>query len=345
MLSRVANSLYWMTRYIERAENIARIVDVNLHLLLDHRRLSDVRFSDYWLPILESTGDEEAFYRLHKKVNGRNVTHFLVFCLENPNSIYSCIAFARENARMIRDQITMELWEEMNRLYLFLGSKSGCELWESQLHDFLGEIKQSSLYLHGLASATVARDDGWNFMQIGKFLERADKTTRILDVRYQKLPAKGLPGPTTQVDSFEWAALLRSCSAWDAYRQVYSLEVNPRNVVEYLLLSEGFPRSVRFCTAELDVALRSISGVPFGSFSNAAEKLSGRLLAELQFGTVEEIFEFGFHAYLDVLQQKLNQIGEAVFDVYVRRSFENPNPEIERQQEQQQQVLSLSPRF
>ena len=340
MLSRVANSLYWMTRYIERAENTARIVDVNLHLLLDHRKLNDSRFSDYWLPILQSTGDEALYHQLHDEVAGGNVTQFLVFSPKNANSIYSCIGSARENARMIRDQITMEMWEEINRLYLFLGSCAGREAWKLRPYDFLQEIKQSSLYLHGLANATMARDEGWNFMQVGKFLERADMTTRILDVRYQSVPEKGMPPQmVAQVDSFEWSAILRSCSAWDAYRLVYSLDVHPVHVVEYLLLSDKFPRSVRFCASELDQALRSIAGGTLGSFSHSVEKLSGRLLAELQFGTVEEVFFHGFHTYLDKLQQRFNAIGEAVFEAYVKRAFDTPSPEIEKQQEQQQQQV------
>src|SRR6266403_1536787 len=293
MLSRVANSLYWMSRYIERAENIARIVDVNLLLLLDFRNPDDQRLAQYWTPIVQSTGDEALFQQWYDEANGRTVTDFLTFRADNPNSILNSIAQARENARMVRDQITIEMWEEINRLYLFLRSPRAREVWKASPHEFFQEVKSSSLHLQGLTDATIPHTEGWNFMLAGKFLERADKTTRILDVRHARLPAKGLPPPVQQADALEWAAVLRSCSAWDAYGQVYAAEVNPRHVVEFLLLSNDFPRSVRFCLAAFDAALRRISGVSDRRFNNDAEKLSGRLLAEIQFSAVDDIFLHG----------------------------------------------------
>ena len=334
MLSRVANSLYWMSRYIERAENIARIVDVNLLLLLDFRNLDDQRLAQYWTPIVQSTGDESLFQQWYAEANGRTVTDFLTFRADNPNSILNSIAQARENARMVRDQITIEMWEEINRLYLFLRSPRAREVWKASPHEFFQEVKSSSLHLQGLTDATIPHTEGWNFMLAGKFLERADKTTRILDVRHARLPAKGLPPPVQQADALEWAAVLRSCSAWDAYGQVYAAEVNPRHVVEFLLLSNDFPRSVRFCLAAFDAALRRISGVSDRRFNNDAEKLSGRLLAEIQFSAVDDIFLHGFHDYLDLLQQRFNAIGEALFAAYLFQPFNNPQGEMLQQQQQ-----------
>ncbi len=334
MLSRVANSLYWMSRYIERAENIARIVDVNLLLLLDFRNLDDQRLAQYWTPIVQSTGDEALFQQWYDEANGRTVTDFLTFRADNPNSILNSIAQARENARMVRDQITIEMWEEINRLYLFLRSPRAREVWKASPHEFFQEVKSSSLHLQGLTDATIPHTEGWNFMLAGKFLERADKTTRILDVRHARLPAKGLPPPVQQADALEWAAVLRSCSAWDAYGQVYAAEVNPRHVVEFLLLSNDFPRSVRFCLAAFDAALRRISGVSDRRFNNDAEKLSGRLLAEIQFSAVDDIFLHGFHDYLDLLQQRFNAIGEALFAAYLFQPFNNPQGEMLQQQQQ-----------
>ena len=167
MLSRVASSLYWMSRYIERAENVARIVDVNLQLLLDFRSIDDRRLAEHWMPIVESTGDEESFRKLYKSASGHNVTDFLTFNVENPNSIISSIAQARENARMVRDQITREMWEEINRIYLFLHSKQAREVWKLSPDEFFQEIKMSSLYFQGLTDATIPHTEGWNFMQIG----------------------------------------------------------------------------------------------------------------------------------------------------------------------------------
>jgi len=341
MLSRVANSLYWMARYIERAENIARIVDVNLQLLLDRRSLDEQQLAAYWKPVVQATGDEQAFFQLHPQATGPAVTEFMVFQPENPNSIFQCICQARENARMVRDQITLELWEELNRIYLFIRSPRARQVWDNSPSEFFQEIKSASLHLIGIISATMVHDEGWWFARVGQFLERADKTTRILDVRHNTLPERGVPKGVNQTDALEWSAVLRSCSAWDAYKSIYGADVHPRHVAEFLLLDEDFPRSVEFCVGELNRALRRVSGVTEGKFCNDAEKLAGRLLAELQFNTVEEFFEIGLHQYLDDVQVKLNNIGIAMFNAYIFQSFENPGEvQMVQQEEQQQQLKS-----
>src|ERR1700678_3290660 len=211
MLSRVANCLYWMSRYIERAENIARIVDVNLQLLLDLRNLNEERLAQHWLPIVQTTGDEEQFFQLHKKATGNAVTEFLVFQIENPNSLVSSIYQARENARMVRDQITIEFWEELNRLYWFVKTPQARKVWNESPSGFFQQIKSSSLHLIGLTEATLIHNEGWWFLQVGKFLERADKTSRILDVPYQS-PSQNGASSGSEGDALEWSAILRSCS-------------------------------------------------------------------------------------------------------------------------------------
>ncbi len=340
MLSRVANSLYWMSRYIERAESIARLVDVNLQLLLDFRSLDDAALDAHWLPIVQSSGDEDLFRKQQPRTTGQSVTEFLVFAAENPNSIVSSVGQARENARMVRDQVTAELWEEINRLYLFLHSPRARELWRENPSDFFRTIRNGSLLIQGLTDATVVRNEGWSFNMAGRYLERADKTSRILDVRHASLPARGLPtAAPSQADALGWSAVLRSCSAWDAYKALHGAEVQPALVAEFLLLSDEFPRSVRFCVRRLDGALRSISGVAEGRFCNDAEKLAGRLLAELQFSTADDIFDIGLHNYIDVAQAKLNAIGDALFQAYIFQPFQTPEEhELRQQEEQQQQV-------
>jgi uncharacterized alpha-E superfamily protein len=340
MLSRVANSLYWMSRYIERAENIARIVDVNLQLLLDLKKLEDARLAQHWMPIVQSTGDEARFLELYPDASAQTVTDFLVFRGDNANSILSSVAQARENARMIRDQITTETWEEINRLHLFLRSPQARETWVAAPDEFFNEVRRSSLYLQGLMLATVPQNEGWHFLQAGKYLERADKTTRILDVRYRSLPARGLPGPVNESDALEWVAVLRSCSGLDAYRQVYGADIHPGHIAELLILSDEFPRGVHFCLNRLDRALRSISGTPPHRFCNSAERLSGRLLAELQFSTLDDLFAPGLHGYLDQLQAKFNAIGDALFQAYIFLPFMESDADTQRQQQQQQQQNS-----
>src|SRR5690606_16306834 len=154
MLSRVANSLYWMSRYVERAENTIRLVDVNLQLLLDIRNLDDRSVAAYWEPIVQSAGDDELFAQLYPQATGPSVTEFLVFQPANPNSVASSITQARENARMVRDQVSAEVWEELNQLYLFLRSPRAREIWRSSPHDFFNQVKASSLQLHGLTDTT-----------------------------------------------------------------------------------------------------------------------------------------------------------------------------------------------
>jgi uncharacterized alpha-E superfamily protein len=337
MLSRVAHTLYWMSRYVERSENVARILDTNLQLLLDYRDLGNERLAAHWVPLLRSMGSEEQFFSLYPAANGANVTEFLTFRPDNPNSAVSCIAQARENARMVRDQIPIELWEELNRIHLFMRSGEAQDLWRSSPAEFFHAVKASSLYVQGLMQAAVCRDEGWNFMRAGKFLERADMTSRILDTRYESLPAD--PGGRSD-ESFremEWVAILRSCSAWDAYRQIYSTVVRPERVVEFLLLSPDFPRSVRFCIEVLDEALRSLSGVARNRFSNPAEQRAGRLLAELEFGAVEEILAAGLHGFVDSLQIRINEIGAGLVESYFHRAFDEGEETFRQQEEQQQQ--------
>jgi uncharacterized alpha-E superfamily protein len=347
MLSRVANGLYWMSRYVERAENTARLVDVNLQLMLNLRNLNDSTLADHWMPIVQSTGDEEHFARLYARPTGQNVAEFFVFQGANPNSIISAIGSARENARTVRDQITVELWEALNRLYLFLHSPAARQLWDDNPHDFFNEVRDGSLLLQGMADATVVRNEGWLFMQIGRFLERADKTSRMLDVHHASLAAPEAGTSLSQTDVLGWSAMLRSCSAWDAYKALHGAEVRPEFVAEFLMLSEDFPRSVRFCLQQVNAALRRISGVAEGRFSNDAEKLGGRLHAELQFSAAADIFKPDLHTYLDQLQARLNAIGEALFQTYIFQAFQAGEETAWRQQEeqQQQQIVRQAGRF
>ncbi|MFM7100661.1 MAG: alpha-E domain-containing protein [Verrucomicrobiota bacterium] len=340
MLSRVANSLYWMARYIERADNTARIVDVNQQLLLESRRLNDAQLTAFWMPVLESTGDHESFAALHPRARGSSVTEFLLFDTRNGNSLVSSVAQARENARMVRDQVPAEMWEELNRLFLFLRSNEAREMWSENPFQLLQNVRSSALQFVGISYASTPHNEGWHFLQTGKFIERADKTTRMLDIRHATLPARGLPASISQADALGWAAVLRSCSAWDAYKALHGSEVHPRLVAEYLLLNDEFPRSLRFCVERVDASLHSISGVAARRFGNEAEKLSGRLLAEIQFSSIDDVFETGLHEYLDRVQIKLNAIGDSLFRAYIFQPFVNIEDEIMVQQEYQQQQPS-----
>src|ERR1700733_11171095 len=329
MLSRVADSLYWMSRYAERGENIARILDVNLQLMLDLPKLDPEEQKALWGPVLRSTGDHEDFYKHYKETTSENVIDFLTLHAKNSNSIVNCITTARENARHVREQISLEMWEEINRTYLWMKGQTLKKIQKQGPYEFFTAVKNASHLFQGITDGTMTHGEDWDFIQIGKYLERADMTTRILDANdeiFIKTPTKTPhPGGTLQ-----WSAILRSCSSHDAYRKFYVAQVEPDKVVEFLILNEFFPRSIRFCVGALDVALRRISGCQEERFTNQAEKLSGRLVAELNYSALEDIKTVGMHQYMDELQIKLNAIGEAIFQTYLfSPPLTEPEPEPE----------------
>lgn len=315
MLSRVANTLYWMVRYVERSDNLARLIDVNQQLLLDSERLDSDRLRGFWQPIILSTGDEELFSSLYDRAGSAEVIRFLTDDPRNPNSITSCIVLARENARTVRDQLSDELWEALNALYLFTRSDEATNLIASDPPRYYENIRRSAETFLGIASSTISRDEAWDFMDLGRHLERADKTTRFLDVaNYLPRGADGVE--TSSPGVLHWTAILRSCGALGAYRAV-NREITARGVVDFLIFSKDFPRSVRFCIERADVSLHHISGTDRGTFSNDAERETGRLLADLNFGSTDDAFTVGLHDFLDSLQERFNRIGAAIFESYV----------------------------
>jgi uncharacterized alpha-E superfamily protein len=322
MLSRVADSLYWMSRYVERAENIARILDVNLQLMLDLPKLGPEEEKKLWDPVLRSTGDNEDFDQHYKSTSSENVIDFLTLNTKNSNSIINCLTTARENARHVREQISLEMWEEINRTYLWMKGQTLKKIQKLGPYEFFSSVKNASHLFQGITDGTMTHGEDWDFIQVGKFLERGDMVTRILDANdeiFVNTPTNLLNGGTLQ-----WSAILRSCSSHDAYRKFYVAQVEPDKVVEFLILNEFFPRSIRFCAGALDEALRRISGCQEERFTNQAEKLSGRLVAELNYSALEDIKTVGMHTYMDELQVKLNAIGEAIFQTYL---FSPPIPE------------------
>lgn len=335
MLSRVADSLYWMSRYIERAENLARLLDVNLQIMLDFQDFSDEAVKEHWDPIIRATGDFGLFYEVQEVASSESVTDWVTFKKENPNSIQNCLFQARENARMVRDQISAEMWEAMNDIFLYLRSTNARNVWRYGPSEFFDRIKQASHLFQGLTDATFQRNEGWDFLEIGKYLERADKTTRILDLKYHiLLPSVYDVGGA--VDAVQWSAVLRSCSSLEAYHRVYVADLAPWKIAEFLILSENFPRSIRFCLNTLEQALRRVSGNKFGRFSNRAEQLCGLLLSELNYSTIDEIFQRGLHEYLQSVQQRLLEIGRSVFETYMLSTPIIRDDEMQQEQQQQQ---------
>lgn len=316
MLSRVADSLYWMSCYIERAENMARLLDVNLQMLLDYEDLSQEKLENHWDSLLRTLDAKALFRENFEKVTSDAVSEFISFDPKNPSSIYSCILSARQNAGMIRDQISAEIWESLNTCYHFLRSKDARDLWKNSPYEFFTHIKEFSLLHQGLTEATFSHEQGYEFMQVGRFLERADNTSRLLDTKYH-LILPDLKDVGGAIDHSQWTAILRSCSAYEAYHRIYVASVEPWKVADFLILSNSFPRSVRFCVSQVDKSLRVISGSSPGTFTFPPERFSGQLLSHLNFGETGDIFQFGLHEYLLDLQKRLSEIANAVYKTYI----------------------------
>jgi len=312
MLSRVAESLYWMSRYIERAENIARIIDVNNNLMLDFE--TEIQ-NQQWQPLVVTSGDEEDFEERYTEYNEANVINFLTFDEKNSNSIYSCIASARFNARTVRENISPEMFNEINNLYHYLNVSREIPPQASALKNVYETlIRFSHLYI-GLVERTLLQDEGFNFIKLGRLLERADKITRILDVKYFiLLPSVGYVN--TPLDDIQWTALLKSASAFEPYRKKYH-RIEYDNIINFLILEEKFPRSVRYCTRRVEDFLRILDQTG-GSLSYLKIKALNK---ELNAITVKEIKHYGLHEYLDLIQQKVNEIGEAVYKDFFFLSF------------------------
>jgi uncharacterized alpha-E superfamily protein len=330
MLSRVADSLYWLARYIERAENNSRILDVNLQVTLDEDSSADDREMCEWEPILATLEDQKLFHSLYAVTSADAVCEFVTFAKENPNSIRSCVAGARENARTVREYISSEMWERINSLYLWINSADSRQLFAAgSAIDFYRQVVDYSHQFHGTTNATLTHGEGWNFLQIGKYLERADSTSRILDLKYHILLPQG-EKVGGNVDTVQWQAVLKSCSAFEAYRKLHTGHVTPWSVAEFIILHDTFPRSIRFCVEGLDASLHRISGCARTNFSTDAERLSGKLCSDLNYATIGDIVQSGLHQYLDRTQYRLIEISTAMLKEYC----EWLEPEAEQAQQQ-----------
>jgi uncharacterized alpha-E superfamily protein len=310
MLSRVANSIYWLNRYIERAENIARFSDVNFNMSLD----MPIGMVQQWEPLIMTSGDRDLFFERYGEVTPENVIRFLTFDEEYPNSILSCLNSARENARSVREIISSEIWEQVNSFYHFVqdAAKSTQVInWPS----FFQRVKQESHLYVGITNVTMTHNEGWHFGQMGRFLERADKTTRILDVKYFiLLPSARDIGST--LDELQWAALLRSASAYEMYRKQDLQRINPTAVAKFLLLDPSFPRSIRFCIHQAERSLQRITGTPKGTWCNSAERYLGKLRSDLDYLIIDEVIESGLHEFLDGLQSRISSVDDCIFDMF-----------------------------
>jgi uncharacterized alpha-E superfamily protein len=270
--------------------------------------------SEQWKPLVITTGDDSLFAERYEEASRENVVQFLTFDRENPNSILSCLRAARENARSVREIISSSMWEQVNMFYLMMRDPEAVPRVREAPYEFFREVRMASHLFEGLTNATMSHGEGWHFCRMGRLLERADKTSRMVDVKYfLLLPSVADIG--TPFDDIQWAAVLRSTSALEMYRKQYH-DLSPDRIAEFLLLNREFPRSLHYCLIKADESLHAVSSTPIGTFCNPAEQHLGRLRAELAYAKVDSIIRTGLHEFLDAFQTKLNLVGDSIFTTF-----------------------------
>lgn len=295
MLSRAADAAYWMCRYVERAESTASLLDVNLQLVLD----LPSGLTEDWAPLLWTLGSEPLYREHFGEPRREAALSFLLFDAENLSSILSCLHAARENARSIREHISPEMWEGLNRAYLGVRAASALEL--TAPHELFAGIRTLSHLFAGDMDAMMSHGEGWHFGRIGRFLERADQTSRIL----------GFPPPASEVGAAvpaaHWTAVLAAAGAFEMYRRRHGT-ILPDRVADFLILDRELPRSIRHAVGEAEASLRALAGSP----ANEAERRLGQLRSDLDDAKIGDILTGGLDAFLHGVRERLNGVGDAL---------------------------------
>jgi uncharacterized alpha-E superfamily protein len=315
MLSRVADSLYWMSRYLERAEHTARMIDVDLQLRLDQ---SPEAGAGRWLRLLEASqvpAPEDG------TIDAGTLTHVLTLDKTNSSSILSCVAAARENLRQVREQCSTEMWEQLNRLYLQVNSTTSSEAWLLHTHVFFRAMQEGSHLFQGVTDSTMSHGEGWQYIQLGRFVERTDALARLIGTHFGRL-SHPLDQAVESEEYLEWVGLLKSCAAFEAYCKTYTAEIRPLRVAEFLLLNPEFPHSVRFSVDRVHAALISIGELTERKAEQPV-RLAGRLGATLSFSQIEEIMASGASAYVQSVRWQCAQAHTAIQQVYFDYSVES----------------------
>lgn len=305
MLSRVANNVYWMARYIERTENTARLINVNTHLLLDLPRR--VRLG--WAPIVDITSSREEFHALYPDSDERSVLRFMIMDTRNPSSILTSLGFARENARTIRDIIPREAWEQVNELYLKAKSNAQSGITHRHRYDYLRSIILGAQTITGLLAGTMTHDEGYDFLRMGRNLERADMTTRIVDVRSATLLPE-MPEDMTPFENLQWMSVLKSLTAYQMYRREMRLRIRRPDVLKFLFQEKRFPRAVHHTLCEVETCLKDLphSEKPLNLLTKLKRKL---LKAKLQ-----DLDQQSLHLFIDELQLGMSKIDNSITSTY-----------------------------
>ncbi len=333
MLSRVASSLYWMSRYLERAEDMTRALAVNFHTLLDAQQIES---EAGWRPLVSMTGDEALYLQHYDVFNAAQVIDFILWNQRNPNAVTWCIAMARENARSVREQISKEMWEYLNRLYFTLKDANRITVSREPL-EFFSQVRDGSQAFQGITNETITHGEAYQFIQLGKHLERGDKTVRIVDTKYQFIQKIS---ESSEEAPLHLMSMLKSCSAFEPFRKACASAIQADLVVEYLLLNREFPRAVAYCLNRSLQAVNLISGADEAAKHlqalNSPQRSLGRLVAELEYLDIQEALCSPLHAYLDHLLYRISRAADDVIATYF--STQVVLPELHPQQAQQQQL-------
>ena len=311
MLSRDADSMYWLARYVERAEHVARILLINANLLMDVGDLAPALQQRQWRSILEIMRLDEL--PPSREPLAKRIQVFMTFNPENPSSLLNCLSRARENARAIRESISAEMWECLNTLYWSIRGDDAPHRFEESTEDFYRAIMNGSMLFQGLTDQTLMHDQRWHFTQIAKYLERTDVTARIIETKFGILKSAELE-PT--IRNIHWMAVLRSCCSIEAFRRNYVGDMDPLRVASFLILQRDFPRSVRYCVEEAYAAISKIHSAANAKGVDPAERILGRLAAQLEYAEANEIVATGVPAYLQQIQNAIAEAAIAVQKTY-----------------------------
>jgi uncharacterized alpha-E superfamily protein len=311
MLGRSAANLFWMSRYVERAENMARLLEVGYRMSLTER--SEDGTSEYLHSMLQAAEAEEGFHAKHEAVDVASVAHYMLFDADNPSSVKNCLFNARTNAKSVRTEITTDMWESLNGTWLEFSQVQPRHVLGNKLPSFLQSIKQTSNQFRGALLGTLMRTDGFAFAQAGSFIERADNTARILDVKYYVLlPRASMVGG--DVDIQQWTMILRAASAHRAYRHLYHDRYKAWNIADFLIFRKEMPRSLAFCVTSVTAMLGMLDQI-YGEPSSCHDDAI-RMAQFLTTGTMDKVFTEGLHEYLTGFMDANNRLSNAISDTY-----------------------------
>lgn len=316
MLARVADSLYWMSRYLERAEHTARLLHVHLNLVPDQSQMMTTQrrarlLAALWMP--EPEGGVQNDYQLLELV---------AFDQENHNSLINCIATARENARQVREQVSTEMWQQINELYLYMRNIRLDNIWNDQPGDFLQAIKQGSHLFQGVTDSTMGHGQGWQFIQVGRYIERVISNANLLGIETRALNLEN--DETSVSDQYtSWLGLLKCCTAFEAYCKAYTAHLEPRRVIDYLILDPEFPHSICFSVRSIQAALDAIAESTDTHRGARVYRLAGRLRAHLDYAQIDEIVDHDLDGYLADIHTQCSQIQDAFFHMYISYPIED----------------------